>query len=236
MTLLVSDIIRSGYKNTDYFNTNFMDLIRNQRSRIFGFDYPIDNKFKEDFEVNFILHFFNYRISDTAEAHTYLSWQTMLADRMYQLFPLYNQFFEKITKEDISGTEKYVSRETFDEDTSNDSMSNSKYNDNTHVTEESEQKTDNVNRDFPLSSVTNTNAYMTDSQDNKVAKIFEHNADSIGDNIITGNDVGNRNFIRNKTDEKMMIDFDYYKRFREELSGIYNEIYKFCCDLFICAW
>ena len=65
MTLLVSDIIRSGYKNTDYFNTNFMDLIRNQRSRIFGFDYPIDTKFKEDFEVNFILHFFNYRISDT---------------------------------------------------------------------------------------------------------------------------------------------------------------------------
>lgn len=236
MTLLVSDIIRSGYKNTDYFNTNFMDLIRNQRSRIFGFDYPIDNKFKEDFEVNFILHFFNYRISDTAEAHTYLSWQTMLADRMYQLFPLYNQFFEKITKEDISGTEKYVSRETFDEDTSNDSMSNSIYNDNTHVTEESEQKTDNVNRDFPLSSVTNTNAYMTDSQDNKATKIFEHNADSRGDNIITGNDVGNRNFNRNKTDEKMMVDFDYYKRFREELSGIYNEIYKFCCDLFICAW
>lgn len=234
--MLVSDIIRSGYKNTDYFNTNFMDLIRNQRSRIFGFDYPIDNKFKEDFEVNFILHFFNYRISDTAEAHTYLSWQTMLADRMYQLFPLYNQFFEKITKEDISGTEKYVSRETFDEDTSNDSMSNSIYNDNTHVTEESEQKTDNVNRDFPLSSVTNTNAYMTDSQDNKATKIFEHNADSRGDNIITGNDVGNRNFNRNKTDEKMMVDFDYYKRFREELSGIYNEIYKFCCDLFICAW
>ena len=47
MTLLVSDIIRSGYKNTDYFNTNFMDLIRNQRSRIFGFDYPIDNKLKK---------------------------------------------------------------------------------------------------------------------------------------------------------------------------------------------
>lgn len=236
MTLLVSDIIRSGYKNTDYFNTNFMDLIRNQRSRIFGFDYPIDQKFKEDFEVNFILHFFNYRISDTAEAHTYLSWQTMLADRMYQLFPLYNQFFEKITKEDISGTEKYVSRETFDEDTVNDSMSNSVYNDNTDVAEESVQNTDNVNRDFPLSSVTNTNAYMTDSQDNTETKIFEHNADSRGDNITTGNDVGSRNFNRNKTDEKMMIDFDYYKRFREELNGIYSEIYKFCCDLFICAW
>ena len=236
MALLVSDIIRSGYKNTDYFNTNFMDLIRNQRSRIFGFDYPIDLKFKEDFEVNFILHFFNYHISDTVEAHTYLSWQTMLADRMYQLFPLYNQFFEKITKEDISGTEKYVSRETFDEDTSNDSMSNSIYNDNTHVTEESEQKTDNVNRDFPLSSVTNTNAYMTDAQDNMETKIFEHNAESTGDNITTGNDVGSRNFNRNKTDEKMMIDFDYYKRFREELNGIYSEIYKFCCDLFICAW
>jgi hypothetical protein len=25
----------------------------------------------------------------------------------------------------------------------------------------------------------------------------------------------------------MMIDFDYYKRFRDELNGIYSEIYKF---------
>lgn len=236
MTLLVSDIIRSGYKNTDYFNTNFMDLIRNQRSRIFGFDYPIDQKFKEDFEVNFILHFFNYRISDTVETHTYLSWQTMLADRMYQLFPLYNQFFEKITKEDISGIEKYVSRETFDEDTVNESESNSTYNDNTDVIEDSVQQTDNINRDFPLSSVTNTNAYMTDSQDNRATNEFVHGAESRGGNNTAGNDIGSRNFIRNKTDEKMMIDFDYYKRFRDELNGIYSEIYKFCCDLFICAW
>ena len=35
---------------------------------------------------------------------------------------------------------------------------------------------------------------------------------------------------------EIKIDFDYYKRFRDELNGIYSEIYKFCCDLFICAW
>ena len=99
-----------------------------------------------------------------------------------------------------------------------------------------EQNTKIANRDFPLSSVTNTNAYMTEAQDDTETTIFEHNADSRGDNITTGNDVGSRNFNRNKTDEKMMIDFDYYKRFREELNGIYSEIYKFCCDLFICAW
>lgn len=179
-----------------------MELIRNQRSRIFGFDYPIDPKFKEDFEVNFILHFFNYRISDTVESHTYLSWQTMLADRMYQLFPLYNQFFDKITTEDISGTEKYVSRETFDEDTTNESSSNSSYNDKTDVTGASEQQTDNINRDFPLSAVTNTNAYMTDTQDNNVSINSTNNTVSSGNNNATGNDIGSRNFNRNKTDEK----------------------------------
>ena len=155
---------------------------------------------------------------------------------MYQLFPLYNQFFDKITTEDISGTEKYVSRETFDEDTTNESRSNSSYNDRTDVTGASEQQTDNINREFPLSAVTNTNAYMTDTQDNNVSINSTNNTDSNGSNNTTGNDVGNRNYSRNKTDEKMMVDFDYYKRFREELNGIYSEIYKFCCDLFICAW
>lgn len=257
------DVLQAGYKNPDYGNLNFMQLISNQRGKIFNFSYPIDPSIKQDFEEQFILHFLNYELAFCSGESTMTWWQIELAQRLNQMFPLYNQFITRLQSQ-LTGANENVSRETYKKDNQFNSDRNNSYNSNRDGTgktdstgtgfskedNSSEHQESRKNRDFPNSAVSDTDKYMTDSydlnysdsglinrNDSNTVNQTSTTKDTIAD---TGNekiaDTGTEDFTRDKTDTQGISDLDFIMRFRTELLGLYDEIFKYCVDLFIFAW
>lgn len=126
--ITVETVLKSGYpyNQTDYWNVN--DVIRENKKKIFIYDYPIADAFKDDFESHFCRHFYKRE----------LAYQNIgefcyeLNDRLCNIFPWYNNYLLKIGSFDDlnhngAGSENYW-----------------KENKGTHITDNEHHTTDNM--------------------------------------------------------------------------------------------
>lgn len=76
------------------------------RSYLFDFNYPLDNKYKEDFEITFLDHYLFRRIG----FETYTSFKLHLKVKLKEIMPKYNKMFEGFSKLDFLGQKEIHSR------------------------------------------------------------------------------------------------------------------------------
>lgn len=239
----ISDILMSGYKNQDYGNPNFLQVIQNNKQKIFDFEYGIDPLIKQDFETMFLLHFFDYEIATPTDTHTLLIWKVYLSARLNNIFPLYNQFISAM-KKSLTGERTDTSTENHTKDNTYKSQRNgtndTTINDSTHTTSDSEVQDTNKFRDFPNSAISNTDTYLTNSGENNtttnVLTNSAHQGTTGGTSTDKIDDIGNEQGNRNNSTTYGISDLDFINRFRNELTGVYDEIFKYCADLFIFVW
>lgn len=222
----IYDVLRSGYKNPDYNNYNMFELIENNKDKIFKYDYPINPVIKDDFEKAFCLHYFRYELSPSL--FPMAQWHTELYARLYNLFPLYNQYFNKMSAE-INGNKVTTFKEIYERNTT----ANREHNDTDKFTQDVSRETEvnNKNRDFPISAISNTDAYLTDSQDNNETE--NANRQDNRNRKLTEDSTNKEEFSHTTEEIKGISDLDYLKLFRSQLQGIYNEIFKELNTLFV---
>ena len=63
--LTIEKILKSGHNNTNRNTWNYQEVIKNNKQRIFIYDYPILKEFKEDFETHFCAHFYKREFAFT---------------------------------------------------------------------------------------------------------------------------------------------------------------------------
>lgn len=86
----------------NYNNPNPVDvdkLPQAFRSYMFDFDYPLDDKFKEDFETTFLEHYMFRRIG----YETYTAFKINLKVKLKSIMPKYNKMLEEYDKLDFIG-------------------------------------------------------------------------------------------------------------------------------------
>lgn len=86
----------------NYNNPNPVDvdkLPQAFRSYMFDFDYPLDDKFKEDFETTFLEHYMFRRIG----YETYTAFKINLKVKLKSIMPKYNKMLEEYDKLDFVG-------------------------------------------------------------------------------------------------------------------------------------
>lgn len=76
------------------------------RSYLFDFDYPLDNNYKQDFEITFLEHYMFRRIG----FETYTSFKIHLKVKLKSIMPKYNKMFEGFSKLDFLGLKETHSR------------------------------------------------------------------------------------------------------------------------------
>lgn len=76
------------------------------RSYLFDFDYPLDSKYKQDFEITFLEHYMFRRIG----FETYTSFKIHLKVKLKSIMPKYNKMFEGFSKLDFLGLKETHSR------------------------------------------------------------------------------------------------------------------------------
>lgn len=93
----------------NYNNPNPVDVDKLPeafRSYLFDFDYPLDNKYKYDFEITFLQHYMFRRIG----FETYTSFKLHLIVKLKEIMPKYNKMFEGFSKLDFLGTKEIHKR------------------------------------------------------------------------------------------------------------------------------
>lgn len=76
------------------------------RGYLFDFDYPLNNEFKENFEIAFLTHYMERRIGFP----TYLSFKLHLKSKMWEIMPKYNKMLEGFSKLDFDGEKEIETR------------------------------------------------------------------------------------------------------------------------------
>lgn len=94
----------------NYNNPNPVDVDKLPeafRSYLFDFDYPLDNKYKYDFEITFLQHYMFRRIG----FETYTSFKLHLIVKLKEIMPKYNKMFEGFSKLDFLGMKEIHQRQ-----------------------------------------------------------------------------------------------------------------------------
>lgn len=103
---MLSDLMDSkvNYNNPDPVDVD--DLPEAFRSYLFDFDYPLDNKYKQDFEITFLEHYMFRRIG----FETFTSFKIHLKVKLKSIMPKYNKMFEGFSKLNFLGLKETHSR------------------------------------------------------------------------------------------------------------------------------
>lgn len=107
----------------NYNNPNPVDIDKLPiifRSYLFDFDYPLDNKYKEDFEITFLEHFIDRRIG----YETYTSFKIHLKEKLKSIMPKYNKMLEGFNSLDFAGVKEIHSRKEKENGTSSGTTTN----------------------------------------------------------------------------------------------------------------
>ena len=87
---------------------------------LFDFDYPLDNKYKNDFEITFLEHYMFRRIG----YETYTSFKLHLKVKLKDIMPKYNKMFEGFSKLDFLGMKEIHTRKETEEGISSGTTTN----------------------------------------------------------------------------------------------------------------
>ena len=103
---MLSDLMES---KINYNNPNPVDVDKLPeafRTYLFDFDYPLDIRYKKDFEITFLEHYMFRRIG----FETYTSFKIHLKVKLKSIMPKYNKMFEGFSKLDFLGLKETHSR------------------------------------------------------------------------------------------------------------------------------
>ena len=181
--------------------TKITELASKARSTIFDFDYPLENVFKENFEITFLNHYMMRRIG----FETFTAFKINLMAKLNEVMPKYNKMLEGFKNLDFLGdTEEHIRNE--------------KSKNETETTSTGEISTTNDNRysDTPEDRLADVRAgsYISDYTYNQ------------GTNDSRNDTSGQTNF---ETDENIKIikkdSIDEYQKFMKVANSVYSMLF-----------
>lgn len=233
--LTIEKMLKSGHKNPQQNSWNYQEVIKNNTQRVFIYDYPILEEFKKDFENHFCAHFYKREFAFVPGEFCYY-----LSEKLNNIFPYYNEVFKRIGNyEELFGNGKDTSERkkssAFDETENingNSSIDNSSTNDI-----DTTRMSNNRNRDFPTSAVSDIDSYLTDSQTSTIDDVVKGKGTNTtrgsNTNNTNRNNQGNEEEIYSRKNNSNINLHDYLMQYRSEIDSIYNDLYNKFDDLFL---
>lgn len=217
--LTIEKMLKSGHNNNNRNTWNYQEVIKNNKQRIFIYDYPILEEFKEDFETHFCAHFYKREFAFTPGEFCYY-----LSEKLNNIFPYYNEVFKKIGNYDLlfgNGKETFTKNKT------------GKYNENENgrgiSTVDTNRMINNKNRDFPTSAISDIDKYLTDTQLSTSDDLTKSEASNKNEKT----NVSNENETYTRENNININLHDYLMQYRSEIDTIYEDLYIKFDDLFL---
>ena len=189
--------------------TKIKDLASAGHETIFNFTYPLSTKVnKAEFETNILNHYLMRRIGfDTLTA-----FQIHLNSKLNSIMPIYNKMFEMLDGWDLFNDGETITRNVYDETSSNVDNTTNGYTVN-----------DSRNSDMPQGELSNVRdaKYVTNYS-------YDQNNNRINANTKSGSTGNTRENTFKTPSDKIRI----YKEFIENRESIYDMIYKELDSLF----
>lgn len=213
--------------------TKIKDLASASREKIFNFTYPLTTKIdKEEFEKMILNHYMMRRIG----FETVTAFQLQLNVKLNSIMPMYNKLFDMLDGWDLLNDGEKVTRTLTDEKTSDTTNNNT-----TSNTLENKSTTENITAadrresDLPQSEIDNVQdgSYMTKYNLDKTTVNGSDNSNSSGTSTTNGSTNTNENVKTLEEISRTPADkISIYKQFQENLTSIYQMIFKELDDLF----
>lgn len=217
--LTIEKMLKSGHNNNNRNTWNYQEVIKNNKHRIFIYDYPILEEFKEDFENHFCAHFYKREFAFTPGEFCYY-----LSEKLNNIFPYYNEVFKKIGNYDLlfgNGKETFTKNKTGNYNENENGMGIS--------TVDTNRMINNKNRDFPTSAISDIDKYLTDTQLSTSDDLTKSEASNKNEKTNVSNE--NETYIR---ENNININLhDYLMKYRSEIDTIYKDLYIKFDELFL---
>lgn len=217
--LTIEKMLKSGHNNNNRNTWNYQEVIKNNKQRIFIYDYPILEEFKEDFENHFCAHFYKREFAFAPGEFCYY-----LSEKLNNIFPYYNEVFKKIGNYDLlfgNGKEKFTKNKI------------GNYNENENgtgiSTVDTNRMINNKNRDFPTSAVSDIDKYLTDTQLSTSDDLTKSEASNKNEKT----NVSNENETYTRENNININLHDYLMQYRSEIDTIYEDLYIKFDELFL---
>ena len=213
--------------------TKIKDLASVTREKIFNFTYPLTTKVdKEEFEKMILNHYMMRRIG----FETVTAFQLQLNVKLNSIMPMYNKLFDMLDGWDLLNDGEKVTRKLTDEKTSDTTNNNTTSNtlENKSTTENT-TTADRRESDLPQSEIDNVQdgSYMTKYNLDKTTVNGTDNSNSSGTSTTNGSTNTNENVKTLEEISRTPADkISIYKQFQENLTSIYQMIFKELDDLF----
>lgn len=213
--------------------TKIKDLASATREKIFNFTYPLSTKVnKEEFEKMILNHYMMRRIG----FETVTAFQLQLNVKLNSIMPMYNKLFDMLDGWDLLSDGEKVTRTVTDEktsDTTNNNTTSNKLENNS--TTNNTTVADRRESDLPQSEIDNVQdgSYMTKYNLDKTTVNGSDNSNSSGSSTSNGTTNTNENGKTLEEISRTPADkISIYKQFQENLTSIYQMIFKELDDLF----
>lgn len=213
--------------------TKIKDLASATREKIFNFTYPLTTKVdKEEFEKMILNHYMMRRIG----FETVTAFQLQLNVKLNSIMPMYNKLFDMLDGWDLLNDGEKVTRTLTDEktsDTTNNNTTSNKLENNS--TTGNTTIADRRESDLPQSEIDNVQdgSYMTKYNLDKTTVNGTDNSNSSGTSTTNGSTNTNENVKTLEEISRTPADkISIYKQFQENLTSIYQMIFKELDDLF----
>nr|DAK52556.1 MAG TPA: Lower collar protein [Caudoviricetes sp.] len=217
--LTIEKMLKSGHNNNNRNTWNYQEVIKNNKQRIFIYDYPIVEEFKEDFENHFCAHFYKREFAFTPGEFCYY-----LSEKLNNIFPYYNEVFKKIGNYDLlfgNGKETFTKNKT--------GNYNENENGNGISTVDTNRMINNKNRDFPTSAISDIDKYLTDTQLSTSDDLTKSEASNKNEKT----NVSNENETYTRENNININLHDYLMQYRSEIDTIYEDLYIKFDELFL---
>lgn len=213
--------------------TKIKDLASATREKIFNFTYPLTTKVdKEEFEKMILNHYMMRRIG----FETVTAFQLQLNVKLNSIMPMYNKLFDMLDGWDLLNDGEKVTRTLTDEKTSDTTNNNTTSNTlENNSTTENTTVADRRESQLPQSEIDNVQdgSYMTKYNLDKTTVNGSDNSNSSGTSTTNGSTNTNENVKTLEEISRTPADkISIYKQFQENLTSIYQMIFKELDGLF----
>ena len=235
----------SGYTSTPEAN-KMNEVIETARQKIFNFDYPIPEEYKQNLETKINRRYYFREIA----VETYALWHFFLQNKMQEIMPYYNQLYESLIYEyepfdnvniTTTGMDNIEGNKTESNDMSFSNTSTNKIDDKTTTTADNWK----YYSDTPQGGVDglSSHKYLTNATN------VDNTNTATGSSTSNGNTNGNTNENKeeNKRENKNYSETikgknntksysEMIVEYRKSLINIDNEVINELSDLFFMLW
>lgn len=222
--------------------TNTRQIIENSRQYVFDFDYPIDELYRPQLEIDFIRHFYTREICE----ETIGLWKLRLEDRLNLIGPKYNELYKSVglitdplTDTKYTVTENRGENQTFESKKSGNTSLTGKETSNSTTKDDSESKMS----DTPQGGLTGlrSDKYLTQATIDSATNTQNATVNTTNNTNTTANENNKQetNANRTETHEGKTGGKSYAEllnEYRETFININAMIIEECNDLFMGVW